>query len=330
MIVAERFARDTGGRGGIRFGLIVVAALLAIVSFSIRSNGALVAVSIFAVLAYRAAQTPRDRRRVVMGEMVVLTLLTSAFFLAYLRLLPDGSLAHLDYLTLAPNVLKRRTVETIVSGAEFFPFSILRHWNLLNAGTALTLAALWAALVAIGAWRHRDHSSGLMLFALLNLPLVLMFPSDGGPRYVFPLLPTAAILGASGLAAVAGSAVKHAPFARLAGSLPLVARLSQAACIVGMVATVVIVSRGSNPSAVSGPLTPASDSMFTFVRSTVPARAIVAFFKPRALRLFTSRMGIARLPASWRARMSCMGLGDGMTLSSNMPCCVPPRNASVW
>ena len=293
LLLAERFALADASTSRPRWVLLIAGALLSVTGYSIRSNGAFLPVALFASLAvawYRDAGSTRRRLSV---EMFILTVLTGIAVLVYTTVLPDGSLAHASYLTFEFSSVQRRFIEVVSSFAEFMPFLALRRLRVLDGTTGAILMMMTLALAAFGAWRHRAHVAAMVVFFSLNAALLLLFPFNGGARYAFPLLLVLVILVCAALADLL-AATSTSPFGRRRSSaLRLVGASVPALTIAGMVALFLVMSRRTPGYATSGPLTPVSDSLFRYVRDSIPADVPVSFFKPRALHFFTGRMGVA-------------------------------------
>ena len=293
LVVGERFVRYRPDRARFRPSLILCASLLTTIAFSIRSNGAFLAVAFCSVLACSAFTASTTRRLHLLTELLLFAVTTAVLFVVYFRAFPDGSLYHAQLLTLAPDVLVRRSSEVVASTAEFVPFSIMRRFGLLGPVPSALLGGVGVTLFVVGAWRYRERSAGLVVFALLNLALLVVFPANGGARYLFPVLIPAVMLCAAG-AAFAIRRLLEAPWgAQYAARVAAAENVALVAAIAAMFAIVPLAFRDRQRAAPSGPLTPVADSLFTFVRTRVPPGKTVSFFKARALRLFTGRLGIA-------------------------------------
>jgi hypothetical protein len=154
------------------------------------------------------------------------------------------------------------------------------------------LGGVGVTLFVIGAWRYRERSAGLVVFALLNLALLVVFPANGGARYAFPVLLPAVILFAAGLASLLDR-LRHTDWAaRFSARTPAAEKVALVGVIAGMLGLVPIAFLGPSEADLSDPQTPVADSLFAFVRTHVADGKRVSFFKPRALRLFTGRLGI--------------------------------------
>ena len=302
LVAGEWFVRSLADGKRIRLGLTLVASILAVAAFSIRSQGAFVPASIVSVVAYSAITSRKERRRALIYELLVFTIMTLLLVVLYFRVFPDGSLGQAHTLTLAPQVLQRRLIEVVASSAAFVPFSAMHRLGLLGPVTSALTSAAGVALVAIGAWRHRERSSGLVVFAVLNLALLLIFPINGGVRYLFPLLMPAVVLCGAGLVSVLNSFRQKDWFVAHSAAVAATENVALVGTVAAMLAIVPVVFRVTPESASSGPLTPVADSLFAFVKAQVPPGKTVSFFKPRALRLFTGRLGIAVTRAENLAR----------------------------
>jgi hypothetical protein len=135
-----------------------------------------------------------------------------------------------------------------------------------------------------------------VLFVVLHMAMLLIYPFPEGPRFLFPVLPFYLYFAFTGAARLSRFSWRwhHRTVSiplHLAIFLPLCAHLllltlSQARAV------------AADPSPVEGPYTAASVQMFDFIkRCTVPDDVLV-FWKPRAMILFGERRSILRLAAT--------------------------------
>jgi hypothetical protein len=273
----------SGGRSGAGFGLVLLAVLLSVASFAVRSNGAIVIGTVGFALLINVMTDSETRGRAI-TELVAFVVLTAAGVLAYFKGLPDGSLVHVSYLSLEPASIIGRIHGHIEALGLLFPIDVLPH--VLRPVGILGLAVLCLG----GAWVL--GARGLVLLAYLGGHLLLLtaFKFEGGMRYYFPLIPVIAILAVRGaafyyeafLGSTWGRALRGKPVAEFAaaGLLLLVAALA-----------IHFTRRDMKPDP-SGPYTEATAQMVTEVQNRFPPEARVSFFKPRALRWLTGRNGV--------------------------------------
>ncbi len=179
-----------------------------------------------------------------------------------------------------------------------------------GAGYPVLVYGATLPLAIAGLIHRRRTDAHVLVFGLLTLATVVAWPERQGLRFVFPLLPFYVSFTITGLEA----AVRHSPevdvrFRRV------VAATAVALVVLGFAATSAALAASSfaaRRSSVSGPYLEPAQQMFAFVRQRIPPDAVVAFFKPRVLRLYTGRAGFMTdrpelLPA---ADFLCFYLGD--------------------
>lgn len=164
-----------------------------------------------------------------------------------------------------------------VIGEFFSPTSRLGY-----VGSAFYLASL--PVVGCGIHYHWKKTVVLWVFPVLLLILHVLWPFHGGVlRFWFPLLPsyvTYLILGAERLGKVLSFRGRNVGLLTIWGMVGLFLAASSAAALRNIAQGRV---RGEGPTA------PAAASMLEFIRTRTPPDAVVAFLKPRVVRLFTDR-----------------------------------------
>ena len=277
--------------GRTSYGETTAIAGLTVVSFAVRSNGALLAPAFVLASGYVCLVKPELLRTVAAtwGVYCAIVLLLLAF---YFTMLPDGSLSHAKYLNWhASSVLSRARLTTI-STVEFVPYLLIPRQIMHSVVTGMALVAS-AILFAIGAWANRRTSLILVVYTLLNIVLVLIFPFDQGSRYVYPLLLPAAVLGLSGLHTL--SQKLPTTLRTLLPSFTSAAALSFVCtvCLITALAALALHSVNAPRSYESrGPFAERTGALVAFLRANVPREARISFFKPRAMRLLTGRPAI--------------------------------------
>lgn len=263
--------------------------LLSVVAFSIRSNGAVllltyVAVVIGLVFRVRAPTAVLVRELLIFGGLVAIGLWV------YFRLLPDGSLSHADYLSFDPAVWADRLVRHFHYVSSWATFDTVRGvWKL---GPFL----IFSVLCLLGWIRRPWEGSVLVGFCLTHFALITVFPFDGGIRYYYPMLSPMLVMFSIGLVEASsmygkcrlrGGAIDGEGRAQFLGW-----------CALGAVAVFAFLAVISQQRKVSdfGPDAPygsAAQTTISYVTGQAPQGARIAFFKPRAFRLFSGRVAYA-------------------------------------
>jgi hypothetical protein len=250
-------------------------------AFFVRTNGLLLLPTLFLTQVYRYWRTkPRlalDPKRILTVGLipyVVFSLLVAA----NLILFPAGEGSHLEHLAaLSPSSLLTNLSGYLAMPSQFFvslPQSVIVYGFLLPffiGGVLLN-------------YRRDIH---ILIYIGLSYALFIVWPEQQGIRFLFPLLPFLVYLSFRGM-----EATSFALTDRFQG-------LGQQLTRIFWVAVVLIFAWTSFGLALDnleqgrGPygnvFDPLSQEMFKFVRQNTAADAVVAFYKPRALRLFTER-----------------------------------------
>lgn len=260
--------------------------LMSIVAFSIRSNGAVLPSTYVASLGLMVLRD-RDRWRPLIGHAVGFCAVVLALYAAYFAAFPDGSLVHASYLSIDPHVWLERGIRHIHYLAEWVTFR-----RILGVAKLVPLGILMAG-IAWGLVRRPWDGAVLLIYVVLHLGLLTLFPFDGGLRYYHPLLPPAFMLFAMGWEEFWGVLKQWLS--------PLTRRRAGLAFAIGvpLLMTAVMLRVGRDEQAryaVTGPGDPdsaATVDTLSWVAANAPADATIAFFKPRAFRLLSGRLAYA-------------------------------------
>jgi hypothetical protein len=143
-----------------------------------------------------------------------------------------------------------------------------------------------------GASRRFQRDYVLLVFTAFYMAVLLVFPFHQGVRFIIPVMPIYFYF------AIAGAIEAQAPLAR---RLPSLKRLPSLALLVfvptsAFLAVSVAVgwtSVATHPGAVlEGPYTKTSLEVLDYIRRNTAESAVITFWKPRALMLFTGRRSI--------------------------------------
>jgi hypothetical protein len=280
----------------------VGAAVLTLFAFSVRSNGAFLGAAFLLSIGCVWYSEASARRTVVSSAGVFgMTLLIG--LVSYFGVFPDGSLTHVGYLTWEIGSVLARARATVASALEFAPYSLFYGQSAVSVAVTVILLACFAASVAIGIWNTSKHSLLLVSYALLNLGLLLLFPFSQGPRYLYPVLLPAVVLGLVGLRVVY-DALPATLCGRWKDSITAHKSFYGAAAVVVSMAYLGFTDvRTRRAEAVSGPYSVAMNNVVGFLVLNVPLDARISFFKPRAMRLLTGRdaIKVGEPSHAWRA-----------------------------
>lgn len=279
-------AKSTGAIGA---GALVGVVLLSVASFSIRSNGVVLpATLVFAIGLLALRGWCGWRSALVSCAVFAACFLLGA--LLYFRLLPDGSLGSVSYLSLDP----LQWIQAGVRHANYL--ASLATFDLVRGPAKLVPLGVFAGLCVLGLSRRPEEGSILLVYLGMHVGLITLFPFDGGLRYYYPMLPAAFALLALGLQALRerlGDRWKGGGSAARGGPQFAVRALVLAAIVVTLT-TLSLRERERHASGGPGePFSADTRQVFRYVEVNAPADARIAFFKPRAFRYATGRVAVA-------------------------------------
>lgn len=145
---------------------------------------------------------------------------------------------------------------------------------------------LASGLFLFGAWLRRREELPVLAYFLLTLFLFISWPERQGLRFIYPLLPFYLYFAWEGGEWLSGWLV-----AKIGQAWP--GGLHQGLWGIIAAASLLVSWQYAQPlftyKDISGPYDPFSYEMYEFIREETPEDAVVIFFKPRAMRLFTNR-----------------------------------------
>jgi hypothetical protein len=159
------------------------------------------------------------------------------------------------------------------------PFS----WSVIGGAAPAILLAL-LLLAAVGAGEGVLRGRSVALFMVLYTALLLVLPNfDAGTRYLVPQLLVLGAFACRGASIIAGWLEQRRPLAHF---------LPEVAAVAGVGLFLLVPRPFPYERLPFGVETPAAQETFAFVRSHVPADALVATSKYRSFSLFTGRRTI--------------------------------------
>ncbi|MEW5938082.1 MAG: hypothetical protein AB1750_00355 [Chloroflexota bacterium] len=255
--------------------------LVIFLAFFVRTNGLLLLPTLFLTQAFAYFRTqprlPLDPKRILSPGLIpyiVFGLLALANFLLF----PAGEGLHLARLSaISPASLAANLSMYFSLPAAFF--DSLPH-SLIIYGILLPFFLGGAAI-----YFKRDFH--IVAYILLSFGLFILWPETQGIRFLFPLLPFLVYFAYQGMTATSFALTERYQRAGqwLTRGFWLV--------ILAAFAWTSLSSAYNNLAQGRGPygnvLDPLSVKMFGYIRLNTPEDSVVAFYKPRALRLFTGR-----------------------------------------
>ena len=256
-------------------------ALLSIIAFSIRSQGAFLALTYLAIGCFVFFQEHTKRPQLAVS--IVIFLIVYCIFLAlYFKIFPDGSLVHANNLTVDPSSILRRLRETIGDFHRLipiYPFSGIFTLIVMIPVGVLTLSGIYVGL---------PISAGMLVWEIFNTLLMLLYKYGDEPRYIFPLLIPISIFSLVGSSFILKKIYIKTSFT----FSPLLRNAFISCLIVTMMISSIIFKFMVQWAPGSGPYTKEMNQVVAFTQEHIPEDAKVAFFKPRAFRLLTGRRSI--------------------------------------
>ena len=250
-------------------------------AFFVRTNGILLVPTLFLAQAFTYLQMhPRpvlDWKRVLTVGLIpyfVFGLLT----LANLILFPAGEASHLEHLSVLSLASLADNLSAYFAMPAYF-FSDLPHPDILYG---LLLPFILGGLVL-----NYKRDIHLVVYLFLSYALFIVWPDQQGIRFLFPLLPLLVYFAYRGMEAASFALTERHPrlglwFTRV---FWLVIAATFAWTSFGLARDNLAGGRGPYGNVFD----PISLEMFEFIKSDTPAESVIAFYKPRALRLFTGR-----------------------------------------
>ena len=233
-----------------------------------------------------------------------------SFVLVWQALLPDGGSSHVSHVdavsmrSIASNVLYY-----IKLPSEFFSFDYIGGSEigtaLANGATFkelfemrglsfLVYVSLYGASIplaitgVVSRYRSDPH---IVMYVALTFLLYILWPSIQGLRFIFPVLPFYMSFMLSPLEKYVGNNIE-----------PTGAVLRKVICILPLVLLLLFFGNQSasdafgnlsrNRASISGPFSETSRSMFSYIERNTEVESTVVFFRPRVMRMMTSRKSL--------------------------------------
>ncbi len=279
LLIEEIILRDREPLGSPRKNIWL--GVILFFAFFVRTNGILLVATLFLTQVYLFWRTkPRlalDWKRILTIGLIPY-LVFGLLAVINLVLFPAGEGSHFEHLAvLTPSTLIANLSSYIAMPSLFFadlPQSVIVY--------GLMLPFFFGGMIL----NHKRDIHVIIYFALSYL-LFIVWPEQQGIRFLFPLLPFFAYFAFRGMTATSFALTER--YQRLGQGLTR-------AFWLGVILLFAWASFGlalDNLEQGRGPydnvFDPVSLEMFTFIRQDTPADAVIAFYKPRALRLFTDR-----------------------------------------
>ena len=260
----------------------VLAGVTIFLAFLIRTTGIILLGSFLAYQAYVFYSLQNNRKTVAIKSTIVVGVFTALWFTSSL-LFPNGQGAYFRQL-MGFTVEKFFTVNIpgyFYLGAQFLGIQPNSAW--------MYLYYVLLVLFLIGAWTRRNTDQPILLFFVLYLGAMLVWPEWQGIRFIFPILPIFIYFAFQGINTV----LEMLP----EGYRPLSKGIVSLLWLI--LAGTFLFNSGTraysnlqNNRKINGPFDSYSDEVFNYIRTETSPDSVIVFFKPRAMRLFTDRDSI--------------------------------------
>ena len=248
-------------------------------AFFIRTTGILLLASFLVVEFFKIwnKETTPESNAKALQDAVVVCVVFGGMWIVYSLIFPGGSESYFDQL-------EGFTVKTALRSTSAY-FQLFSSFF----GTSMVWRYLYYVLFSfflIGAWMRRKEDAILIVFFLLWVLLLVIWPIWQGPRFIFPLLPIFIYFIFQGMRAVISKlpANYHQPGQWIFYGIWL--------SIIGIFLFNSIIDAYTNlqnDRSINGPFDLYSMEVYNFVKEKTPADSVIIFFKPRAMRLMTER-----------------------------------------
>lgn len=255
--------------------------LVVFLAFFVRTNGILLVPTLFLVQAFTWLQTsPRpalDWKRILTVGLLPYYIF-GALSVINLLIFPAGEGSHVEHLSSLSFVTLANNLDTYFALPAYF-FTDLPHPEIIFG---LLLPFILGGMIL-----NLKQDIHFFLHILLSYGLFIIWPDQQGIRFLFPLLPLLLYFAFRGMqAALPAISGRYTSFgAWLPRFFWLVIPAAFAMTSLGMARENLAMGRGPDGNA----LDPVSLEMFEYIKSSTPTDAVIAFYKPRAMRLFTDR-----------------------------------------
>jgi hypothetical protein len=275
LLLIEHVERVTNSLYKILLGLALFFA------FFVRTNGILLVPTLFLAQAFTYLQaSPRifpNWKRLLTNDLIpyyFFGLLTAL----NLMLFPAGEGSHIEHLS----KISLASIADNLSAYFALPAYLFNDLPQANIIYGFLLPFFFGGIVL-----NFKRDFHLIAYLVLSYALFIVWPDQQGIRFLFPLLPLLIYFAYRGMEATSFALTERHP--RLGQWLTRAFWLFIAASFawtsLGLARDNLAQGRGPYGNVFD----PLSIEMFDFVKSDTPADSIIAFYKPRALRLFTDR-----------------------------------------
>lgn len=250
---------------------------------------------------HEVAQDQRSAGVRYLGLAILPYVSFASLVLAWQALLPDGSVSpRLMESELSAEAIKDNAQYYIKLPSVFFEGVPFHH--------LLYVASIPFAFVGAAARYRSDHY--MIVYTAMTFLLYVLWSPIQGLRFLFPVLPFYISFLLSGLERCTNGSAESKPGLRKAICILPIALVLL--CFGTRSAGHALGNLAQNRASFSGPFTEMSGSMFSYIERNTGAESVIAFFKPRTMRMMTGRRSllINRVGELSRVDYLCFYRGD--------------------
>ncbi len=248
-------------------------------AYYVRRNGILLLPVLLSAQVY---ELYRQRSRqgslgVTLFKMLVPYMVFGALVLLSGFVLPNGDKYSDQFAQITINSVSRNVLYYSILLREFFAIQIPK--------VGFVIYVLTIPLVLLGGWQKWRKDYIYIIYILATVGLCVIFPGQQGVRYFIPILPLYLYFLLIGLDRV-GELMEERGI-----KLPCCVGVGCLVIAIFFAATMVNLhdQATTRDIAMSGPYHPDSLALFGFIRAHTPEESVIAFWKPRAMTLYTNR-----------------------------------------
>ena len=201
--------------------------------------------------------------------------------LLWRSILPEGGSSHIS-------LLSESSVRLIINQLKYYFVLPAEFFTGLPAAQIIYGASI--PLAIIGMFKRRESDYHIIIYCVMTICLLIVWPRNEGLRFLFPLLPFYVSFALTGLEKCIH--VDH-------GSWSVFGKM---VALIPVIVIIVFFFKSSLMNAYknivnkrivySGPFQPTATEVFSFISSNTEPNSIIVFRKPRIMRLLTNRQSI--------------------------------------
>ena len=264
----------------------------------------------------------RDRLKDIAINSAIVSATFAMLWIVAFFIFPNGQGSYFQQLT-------GFSVETFLKNIHDYFFLFVQFFNSSSNSAWTFVYYLLVVLFLVGTWTSRKTEQMLIIFFVLYIAVMLIWPERQGIRFIFPLLPIFIHLIFQGIKAII--MVFPHKYYSMCNWMNYIFWL----VIIGVFlfnSAHQAYTNLKDGRKINGPFDPFSSEMFNYIKEETPPESVVVFFKPRAMRLFTDRDAIMVLECEQLALGDYIALHKTWEYSQILPdeiqkCNLPLKNS---